>query len=242
MSYILSGEQHVYSPSIFCSVCGKNGTFDSIEDFSGDPKGTEVNDDYFYFYQCPGCSSLVIVKVPCSKMIKRGYYNDNEEDPIFVFNDSDAEIIYPIAMTGPEPAMDMPEDIRADYNEARTVAQFSPRAAAALLRLALEKLCENITGEKEKDINTTIEKLVAQGLPTKLQKAFDIVRITGNKSVHPGELNLNDNPDIVEALWKLINIIVEKMITEPKEIDELYEQMPESDRAKVAKRDGKAKA
>ena len=43
-----------------------------------------------------------------------------------------------------EPANpDLPEEIIADYNEAAMVLNLSPRSAAALLRLSIQKLCKH---------------------------------------------------------------------------------------------------
>lgn len=55
--------------------------------------------------------------------------------------------------------------------------------------------------------------------------------------MHPKELDINDNPDIAEKLFKMINFIIEEMITKPKEIEELFEKMPQGARDAIAKRD-----
>ena len=83
-------------------------------------------------------------------------------------------IIFPIHSTSEPPNPDLPEEIQADYEEARTIANLSPRGAAALLRLAIQKLCAHL-GQPGKNINSDIKALVAKGLPTKVQKALDSV-------------------------------------------------------------------
>jgi len=238
MSYIFTKEQEVNNPSGFCSSCNHMVTFQSVWDERTGDNSFHAGDRVFFFYKCPNCKDLIILKLSSNNLMPQRCEKGN----VYTFYGSEEDLIYPVAPEGPGPNADMPADVKDDYEEARQVAQFSSRAAAALLRLALEKLCENITGEKVKDINATIEKLVAQGLSEDLQHAFDIVRITGNKSVHPGELNLDDNPEIVAALYECINTIVEEKIARPKRFKSIYDKMPESDRAKVAKRDGKAKA
>jgi hypothetical protein len=79
---------------------------------------------------------------------------------------------------------------------------------------------------------------VSKGLPERIQKALDIVRVVGNESVHPGQIDLNDNPVITAKLFELINIIADKMITEPKEIDQLFNGLPEGKKEAIQKRDG----
>ena len=49
-------------------------------------------------------------------------------------------MIFPSGSTIPMAHTDMPESVKEIYDEAREIAGQSPRAAAALLRLALEKI------------------------------------------------------------------------------------------------------
>lgn len=129
--------------------------------------------------------------------------------------------IYPVQSSAPRPNLDLPDDCLDDYLEAREIMQRSSRGAAALLRLVIQKLCKHF-GEPGKDINQDIAALVRKGLPATLQQALDTVRVVGNGAVHPGELDLRDNPEVVAALFTLVNLIVEKMLTEPRKIAELY--------------------
>lgn len=136
-----------------------------------------------------------------------------------------------------EPAnIDLPQDIIDDYNEAADVFNLSPRSSAALLRLAIQKLCKHL-GEQGDNINLDIKNLVKKGLPPKVQEALDSVRVIGNESVHPGELNVNDNREIAAKLFKLVNFIATKMISEPKEIDEIYNTLPEAKLNGIKERD-----
>lgn len=139
------------------------------------------------------------------------------------------EILYPKLSAIP-PAEDMPESIKAIYKEASNVLGDSPRATCALLRLALEELIsylrdnfEKYKSLKGKNINEDIKELVKLGLPVEVQKALDIVRITGNNAVHSTkELDINDNPEIAHKLFGILNFIVQEMITRPKEINNFF--------------------
>jgi hypothetical protein len=130
----------------------------------------------------------------------------------------------------------MPPDVKADYLEARNIVGMSPRGAAALLRLSVQKLCVHL-GEAGKNINDDIASLVKKGLPIQIQQALDIVRVTGNNAVHPGELRLEDDPGTATALFGLVNLIVDNRIAEPARIKQLYESLPAGARDGVAKRD-----
>lgn len=128
-----------------------------------------------------------------------------------------------------------PPDVRADYEEAWSIVALSPRGAAALLRLCIQKLCEHL-GEKGK-LDDAIAALVKKGLDARVQKALDIVRVIGNESVHPGQMDLRDDPDTATELFRLINLIVEVMISQPKHIETMYSGLPESRRQAIEKRD-----
>ncbi len=149
----------------------------------------------------------------------------------------DGGMVWPATSTAPSANLDMPADVMADFDEARLIHQNSPRGAAALLRLALQKLMPQI-GATKSSINDAIAELVAKGeIPQRVQQALDAVRVIGNEAVHPGELDLRDDAATVQAIFGLLNFIVEKTITEPKEIDHIYGGLPSAKRDGIAQRD-----
>lgn len=146
------------------------------------------------------------------------------------------DLAYPQRTLDISPNPDLPEDITRDFEEARSIATLSPRGAAALLRLAIQKLCAHL-GTGGKNINSDIGYLVKKGLPVKIQQALDVVRLTGNAAVHPGELDLSDDIETVESLFRLTNIIAQEMISNPKDIEELYSKLPSRKLEEIEKRD-----
>jgi hypothetical protein len=147
------------------------------------------------------------------------------------------QMIWPMETDAPPPATDLPNALTADFEEARAIYRASPRGAAALLRLLIQKLCLEL-GSSEKDINKAIGGFVKDGrISPVIQKALDAVRVVGNESVHPGTMDLKDDTETVNSLFGIINFIVEKMITEPKEIDAIYSALPAGKLAGIAKRD-----
>lgn len=82
----------------------------------------------------------------------------------FWFNE---KMIIPNSGNAPLPNNDLPEDIKADFEEARSIVNNSPRGADALLRLCVQKLCINL-GEKGGNISDDISNLVKKGLPLKI--------------------------------------------------------------------------
>ncbi|MBP5994229.1 MAG: DUF4145 domain-containing protein [Crocinitomicaceae bacterium] len=147
------------------------------------------------------------------------------------------KMIYPLSGSVEMANPDLPEDIKKDYNEAKDIVNVSPRGSAALLRLAVQKLCLHL-GEKGDSINEDIKNLVKKGLPTTMQQALDSVRVVGNNAVHPGTIDLNDNIEIAHALFGFVNIICEMLISQPKKVKEYYEKnIPENIRNIIEKRD-----
>jgi len=111
----------------------------------------------------------------------------------------DEDMIFPRESNAPIAHEDMPQEAEEIYNEAREVSSMSPRAAAALLRVALEKLVVSL-GETEGTLNSRIGNLSKKGLPQEVIKSLDIVRITANEGgSHAGEIDLtgSDNERIV---------------------------------------------
>ena len=146
-------------------------------------------------------------------------------------------MVFPDQTINVTPSIDMPDDVKKDFDEAKSVFNKSPKSAAALLRLALQKLCKHL-GEKGENINDDLKNLVKkEKLSPELIKAADTVRITGNNAVHPGQMNDEDIDFVAAKLFTLINLIIKRAITEPKEIEELYGLTPEKAREAVIKRD-----
>ena len=148
------------------------------------------------------------------------------------------KMIFPEFLGIDPPSGDLNADVQKDYQEAGSILQKSPRGAAALLRLAIQKLITQL-GEKGDDLNTSIGNLVRKGLPVRVQQSLDALRVIGNEAVHPGELDLRDDQSTAEQLFKLVNFIAEKMITEPKEIEAIYSKIPESKKQQINERDKK---
>lgn len=145
--------------------------------------------------------------------------------------------VYPMIVDAPAPNPDMPDDVKDDYAEAASILATSPRGAAALLRLAVQKLMVAL-GQPGKNINDDIKALVAGGLSPMIQQALDLVRVTGNNAVHPGLIDVDDST-IAGQLFPLINLIVESQISHPSKVAAMYSALPQGTRDTIQKRDQK---
>jgi hypothetical protein len=227
-----------------CGHCGNKTTFqvkESCEQKEGIEYDTNEIGDLFtrtfsktiwYLLSCETCSAATV------ECVIEYCVAHPEEGPNTVECDElDRHIVYPIPRLAPDPIAGMPEDVKKDYEEASAVLAHSPRACAALLRLALQRLCVHL-GQPGRVLNDDIRALVQQrGLKPQIQQALDIVRVTGNNAVHPGAMDLDDNQEIALSLFTVINLIVEEMIVIPNQIQESYSALPERDRNNIARRD-----
>jgi hypothetical protein len=138
------------------------------------------------------------------------------------------KLVLPEESDAPPPAEDLPRDCKSDFEEASQILPRSPRGSAALLRLVIQKLLPHL-GSTKKNIDAAIGELVAkEKIKVQIQQALDTVRVIGNESVHPGEMDLKDDRETALALFRIINLIVETEITEPKRLKELYDSLPKS--------------
>ena len=111
----------------------------------------------------------------------------------------------------------------------------SPRGAAALLRLCIQKLCLHLN-EEGQDLDQDIGHLVNKGLNPLVRDSLDIVRVIGDEAVPPGELDPRDDGDTAMRLFEIVNAIADGMISQPKNVKSMYEKLPESKREEINKR------
>ena len=192
-------------------------------------------------FNCPHCGSFAY-----QHWSRDAYFHYKDGDGTLVYNESgfrvrasrchhckklcmwfNGKMTFPDAAGVETPNEDLPLDVKADYMEAASVLQKSPRAAAALLRLALQKLCMHLGG-KGKNIQQDIDLLVENGLPKGVLEAMDSVRIIGNEALHPGQIDIRDDAETAATLFRLINFAAEKTLTDPKQLQEFYATLPDS--------------
>ncbi|MGB3161562.1 MAG: DUF4145 domain-containing protein [Carnobacterium sp.] len=212
----------------FCSNC------------EGRTSHTYIRISYDYFRK-----QAVLIDSKCDScdhkeiwLVAFEFFYDNEHDetnPIVKFTRE--TLIYPQTdPIAPTPHKDMPDDIKKVFDESSSVLNLSPRASAALSRLALDMLLPFL-GQEKGDINTRIGNLVKGGLPVTIQQSLDALRVIGNHAVHPGKMDLTDDKEIAISLLELLNFIVEDRITQPNKIRNIYSKLPESIRKTIENRD-----
>ncbi len=93
------------------------------------------------------------------------------------------------------------------YQEATDIAERSPAAACALLRLLLRTLI-GAAGIRPRHIVRDIENLVSQGAPMGLMRALDVLKLSDNEARRPGEVNLKNGHREAQNLMLVIHLFV----------------------------------
>jgi len=113
--------------------------------------------------------------------------------------------------TGIEPPNDdLNDDIKKDYLEAASILNKSVRGAAAILRLALQKLMIQLGG-RGKNFHDDFEYLVKKGMPLRVQKALLAIKVISKNAMYYLSYQIR-----VKELFHLFNYIAERMITNSK--------------------------
>ncbi len=126
------------------------------------------------------------------------------------------------------------QDVIQCYQEAASIAQKSPRAAMALLRLALEMLCKKLLelDGQEHNLRDMANKVSEKyHLSEEVAKSMDILRITGNNAIHAGKIALEDNASLEPMFW-LLTYVCEQAISKHEKAKKILEATEkESDNA-----------
>ncbi len=146
-------------------------------------------------------------------------------------------MIYPRVGEAPPPHEDMPPRIRELYDEARGVLPASPRASAALLRVALEGLLEE-AGYRQGRLADRLEKAREDGkLSADTYNLAETLRYAGNAAAHyePWKIDPSEGKEDREMFYHLfdfVNEVTEELIAKPKRLGEMARKIDEKVRKK----------
>jgi hypothetical protein len=146
-------------------------------------------------------------------------------------------MIYPRAGEAPPPHEEMPPQIRELYEEARGVLPASPRASAALLRVALEGLLEE-AGYRQGRLADRLEKARKDSkLSKNTYELAETLRYAGNAAVHyePWKIDPSQGEEDREMVYRLfvfVNDVTEELIAEPRRNREAARKLNERVRKK----------
>ena len=70
---------------------------------------------------------------------------------------------------------------------------------------------------------------------------MDYVRVTGNQAVHDGQVQMNEDPDVIPALFGLLRYIVDVTLVREAQVNKLFATLPADKQAGIAQRNARAK-
>ena len=136
------------------------------------------------------------------------------------------QLVWPKGVAGgSEPKLHAAPDVRRDHEEASQTLEASPRGAAELLRVAIQKLCKELGGSGESAKND-LASFAQEDVDARVHKVLDAIRIIESNAVRSGQIGGGDRAT-AETLSGLVNLICEKMIMEPRHLQALYTKLRE---------------
>lgn len=171
--------------------------------------------------RCPYLA-ITIMKCPNEECQKETVFADG----INGYIDGASVDIYPSAIFRSFPEY-VPFAIRKDYEEACSILNSSPKAAATLSRRCLQGMIHDFWDIHEKNLNAEITQLKGK-IPASQWKAIDAVRSVGNIGAHmENDVNLivDIEPNEAKKLIMLIEHLIEKWYINRYEEELLYSDL-----------------
>src|SRR5262245_60548443 len=131
------------------------------------------------------------------------------------------QLAWPRGAAGPEPNLRTSPEVPGDHEKANQTLDASPRGAAVVLRLATEKLCNEL-GDCEQGPRPEIAPPLQEEIDARVQKVLDAMRIIESDATPPDQTSVGDNRAKAETLSGLVNLMCEKMMVEPRHLQALY--------------------
>lgn len=125
------------------------------------------------------------------------------------------------------PNDDMSEEQKQLFNEAKDIFDISPKAAGALLRSVIERILRDKFPEYSESFLGTIlgKDKVKNELGSELILLCNACKLIGNDAAHSSLIIYEDeSKQEVELLFRLINAIAEKLLSQPREYKELLDK------------------
>jgi hypothetical protein len=143
------------------------------------------------FAACPECGGLVISIQPRNKGFGASELGNEY-------------IVWPLSSARSVPK-EVPEHIKADYEEAALVLQLSPKASAALSRRCLQAVLREEGKASQHNLSDQIDAII-KALPSHIAENIDAIRNIGNFAAHPTKSSVSGeiiNVEPGEAEWNL---------------------------------------
>jgi hypothetical protein len=135
----------------------------------------------------------------------------------------------------------VPVEYKKDFEEAVSVSELSPKAAAALLRRFLQRLLREHFHIGPSNLSAEIDDFLrTPDLPTEVLGSIDVIRIVGNFSAHPNKsTNTGEIMDVYddEVEWSInaIEALLDFAFVLPGKLSDMRTRL----QAKIAEKEGR---
>lgn len=204
-------------------------------------------------FRCPFCGNLMSIHPATESTRRFNFQNDNlsvafnapllavtimkcpneecRKETVFAHGEhgyiGDAKVnIYPQSIFRSFPEY-VPSAIRKDYEEACSIVDQSPKAAATLSRRCLQGMIHDFWNIHSKNLNAEITQLKGH-VSASQWAAIDAVRSVGNIGAHmERDVNLviDIEPSEARKLIKLIELLIEKWYINRHEEEALFDEL-----------------
>ncbi len=112
-------------------------------------------------------------------------------------------LVFPVSI---EENLDLRQE---DFEEAATILNKSPRGAAALVHLCVQKLMP-LLNQDSKKFDENISSLISRGLEVEIQQAMDVLQIIRKNPIQPNGIDMKGDQETEARLFKLLKVIMER--------------------------------
>ena len=117
---------------------------------------------------------------------------------------------------GQEPAEDV-QEFSEDFEQAATILNKSPRAAAALIRVCIQKMMP-LLKNTGKNLDENISSLVGKGLEVEIRQAMDVLQVIRKNPVQENHIDLRAETAMATRMFESLKEILERrMLKNPDE-------------------------
>jgi hypothetical protein len=137
------------------------------------------------------------------------------------------QLVWPVVVASPElKKLEILAELSGDKGTMIEPLNASPRGAAALLHLAVEKLCLEL-GVGTYEPRPALAPAIQEEVDARVQNVLDAVKIIQDSSPPIEQNGLRDDRATADALPGFVNLICEKLIIEPRHLRALYTKVRE---------------
>jgi hypothetical protein len=102
-----------------------------------------------------------------------------------------------------------PEFVEGDFEQAAAILNNSPREAAALMRVCIQKLVP-LLKQEGKSLNDYMSSLVRKGLEVEIRQAVEVLQVLRNETGQPTSLETQEDKEMALRFFDSLKAVLER--------------------------------